>query len=120
MVLPLNHNRSREPQEFNVLLLEAIDESIGQLLSAQVLEELYVVLREHYGITRDELPYRIETLYQLLKELFGVNGGETISRNIARRLYEKLGLQFEPSPALVIQEYVEIAKNKLNQVSRSG
>jgi phage baseplate assembly protein W len=51
-------------QEFNSVLLEAIDESIGELLGQRVLESLYSALEKHNDVTRDELPYRLDTAYR--------------------------------------------------------
>jgi len=64
-------------------------------------------------VTRDELPYRLEMAYEILREIFGIQGGRTI----ARRLYEKLGLRFEEVPKFELMDYVEIAKNKLSQLA---
>ena len=55
--------------------------------------------------------------YEILREIFGIQGGRTISRTIARRLYEKLGLRFEEVPKFELMDYVEIAKNKLSQLA---
>jgi len=107
-------------QDFNVLLVEAIDESIRDLFSPQVLETMYTVLLERYDVTRDELPYRLETAYDILKNVFGIRGGRAISRIIASRLHQKLGLRFEEVPNLDLMDYIEIAKKKLAQVPFSN
>ena len=100
-------------QEFNSTLLEAIDESIGELIGERVLKSLYSLLQKHYDVTRDELPYRLDTVYKLLREVFGIHATGTISKRIIRRLYLKLNLEFEDSADLGLKEYVDIAKNKL-------
>ena len=92
---------------------EAIDESISELLGQKVLESLYSVLQKHYDVTRDELPYRLDTAYKLLGEVFGIRATRTISKSISRRLYQKLNLEFEGTADLGLTEYVEIAKKKL-------
>jgi len=71
-------------------LLKAIDESVGELLGQKVLESLHSVLEKHYDVTRDELPYRLDTAYRLLGEVFGIQATRTISKSKVRRLYEKL------------------------------
>jgi len=106
---------NRKHEEFNKAMAEAIDEAIRELFSPQVLETLYNVLSTQYGVTRDELPYRLETAYKILTDVFGMRGAETIGRMIIRRLYQKLDLQFEGIPGLRIMDYVDIAKRKLAQ-----
>ena len=102
-------------QEFNSILLEAIDESIGELLGQVVLGALYSVLEKRYDVTRDELPYRLDTAYKLLGEVFGIQATRTISKSISRRLYEKLNLKFDDAAGLGLMEYVDMAKKKLAQ-----
>jgi len=107
-------------QEFNSILLEAIDESIRELLGQRVLESLYSVLEKRHDVTRDELPYRLETAYKLLDEVFGIQATRTISNRIIRQLYQKLNLEFEDTGSLDLLGYVEIAKKKLAQSGLSG
>jgi len=112
--------KSRRHREFNEVLVEAMDESVRELLSSLVLETLYRVLLEHYDVTRDELPYRLQTVFEILTKLFGTRGGLTIGKNISRRLYEKLGLEFEEVPHFELVDYMEIAKRKLAQTAHSN
>ena len=49
-----------------------------EVLGATVLDGLYAALKSKYDITRDELPYRTETMYQILEGAFGVFGAKTI------------------------------------------
>lgn len=104
---------SQKRREFNDALLEAIDETIQGLFSRRVLEALNAALANRYDVTRDELPYRLDTLHKILHDLCGIRGSETINRQIAHRLYQKLGIKFVEVPHLGLSDYVEIAKNKL-------
>ena len=103
-------------QEFNSALQESIDESISELLGQKVLESLYSVLQKQYDVTRDELPYRLDTAYKLLGEVFGIQATRTISKSISRRLYQKLNLDFEDAVDLSLTQYVEIAKKGARKV----
>jgi hypothetical protein len=96
-------------------LLEAIDESIGELLGQRVLESLHSLLEKRYDVTRDELPYRLDTAYKLLGEVFGIQATGTISTHIIRRLYQKLNLEFEDAADLGLIQGVELAKKRLAQ-----
>jgi len=102
-------------KEFNATLLEAIDESMSELIGQRVLASLYSVLENRYDVTRDELPYRLHTAYRLLREVFGIHATQTISKNIIRRLYQKLSLECEDVAGLRLTEEVEMAKKKLSQ-----
>jgi len=71
--------------------------------------------RTKYAVTRDELPYRTDTLFQVLETTFGVPGARTVGTQIAKRFYEKLELAFHRHDAYTLVDYVEDAKNKPNQ-----
>ena len=101
--------------EFNDALVDAIDETIREVLSPQVLDSLYVALKKRFDVGRDELPYRVETLYELLAEFFGVVGSRTLSRGIARRLFQKLDLEFKNLSEVGLEGYVEEAKRQLDR-----
>lgn len=108
------HNTGKETHpEFNIVLLEAIDRGISDVLGPNVLQSLYDGLARTHSITRDELPYHLETCFEVLQNVFGVRGAKTIGRNIAHRLYEKLGFDFEDIPYHSLNDYIESAKRKL-------
>jgi len=81
------------------MMADAIDESISELFSPGVLEEFHNALLRQYDITRDEMPYRLESAIKLLTNVFGLKATDTIGRVILRRLYRKFDLQFDESTA---------------------
>ncbi len=99
-------------------MVESIDETITELLSRGVVEALYAHLQTFHFISRDELPYRLDTLFTSLEKVFGVRGSQTITKTIAKKFYFKLGLEFTDNPRHSLLEYVEEAKTKL-QISQS-
>jgi len=103
-------------EHFHVLMLESIDETITALLSRTVVDALYTHLQEFYSISRDEVPYRLDTLFTTLEKIFGV-GSQTITRAIARKFCVKLGLEFTGKPSRTLLEYVDEAKMKLQNSS---
>jgi hypothetical protein len=110
---PKARESRRKHREFNDAMADSIDESIRELFSPQVLEQFHNVLLGRYDVSRDELPYRLETAYRILTNVFGMKGAETIGRMIVRRLYQKFGLEFDGSLGLNLMDYVELAKKKL-------
>jgi len=97
------------------VFLEALDEVINEMLGFEVLRSLYTALEKQYDVTKDELPYRLETACEILNEVFGVKGATTIRKSIVRRLYQKFDLEFDEVAGFRLMEYVEIAKRKLAQ-----
>jgi hypothetical protein len=79
----------------------------------QVLTAVYVHLKEHHGITAEEIPCRLDTVIATFEEIFGVVGAKTIGRAIAKRFYFRMGLEFFDAPTYSLQNYLEHAKNLL-------
>ena len=101
-------------------MVESIDETITALLSRVVLEALYTHLQTNHSISKDEIPYRLDTLFITLEKVFGVPSSTTITKAIARKFYLKLGLEFTGNPSRTLLEYVDEAKMKLqNPPSKS-
>lgn len=101
-------------KEFNDEVKLAIDDAISAVIGQQVLKALYVHLKEHYDIASDELPYRLDTLFEALQKTFGVKGAFTLGRVIARRFYARMGLQFAELGNHKLQDYLEDAKIELS------
>jgi hypothetical protein len=109
-------------QEFNKLFCQAIDQSISEMVGASVLSSLYDALENYYSVTRDELPYRLETVYSVLESVFGVKAARRIENRIVRRLYDILELPFTYAVGYTLEDYVEairkrIRLNSLNSLS---
>lgn len=104
---------ARTPHDFNSILCSAIDDTIIDVLGRKVLESLYEVLETKYDITRQELPYRTETMYKILETTFGVVGAKTVGTRIAQKFYAKLGLPFHDHDGYALLDYVEAAKTLL-------
>jgi len=102
-------------KEFNSVLVETIDETITTLLSRGVADALYAHLQFTYSISKCEIPFRLDTLLSTLEKTFGFNSSRTISKAIARRLYARLGLAFSNNHDRTILEYVDEAKNKVDE-----
>ena len=100
-------------KEFNDEVKLAIDDAISAILGQQVLKALYAHLKDHYDITRDEIPYRLDTLFDALENTFGVKGALTLGRVIAKRFYARMNLQFAELGNYKLQDYLEDAKIEL-------
>jgi len=97
-------------------LVESIDETITDLLGRVVVDALYAHLQTFHSISRDEVPYRLDTLFAILERILGASS-QTITKAIARKFYLKLGLEFTGNPGRTLLEYVDEAKMKLQNSS---
>ena len=104
--------QSKAPADFNERLVESIDETITALLSKSVLDSIYLHLERYLSISKDELPYRLDTFFSILEKTFG-RSERTIGKAIARRFYSKLRLEFDETANHNLRDYVEEARRKL-------
>jgi len=100
-------------REFNEIVQVAVERTVAEVLGAMALESIVKVLRDQYDVSRDELPYRSETLYRVLEENYDVFGAKTLGTVIARKLYSSLGLEFETHDGYSLTDYIEMAKSRL-------
>jgi hypothetical protein len=104
---------SPEIRVFNATVCQAIDQTVEELMGTQVLKSLYKLLSDKYDIDRDELPYRLETMYLVLESVFGMRGARTIGKRIAQKLYKKVDLSFIDQPECALEDYITQAKQRL-------
>lgn len=101
---------SEKGNRFNEILGKSIDATITELFSPNVLSALYTNLKEHYDVTKDELPYRLETMYSVLDSVFGWKEARTVERQIAKHLSEEFNIHFLDTPDCTLPMYIEKAK----------
>jgi hypothetical protein len=78
------------------------------------MESFYKYLLQFYSIGRDEIPYRLDTVYAILEKIIGSAPARALGNVVAKRFYAKLDLRFEVKPTLNLLGYVEEAKNKVH------
>jgi len=102
---------------FNDMVSSTIDETLSDLLSIPVMESLYVYLLKNHGMTRANVPYRLDLFSSALDDIFGAKSSRTIARAVARKLYAHFNLRFEDKPDSTLSDFVDRARNNLKMYS---
>ena len=102
--------------DFNAALLQSIDEGISALLGQEVLDSIYLNLRNKRSINRDEIPDHTPILVVVLEKYFGPSA-QTIGRGIARRLYSKLGVNFVVMEGFQLADYINVVRERYADAS---
>lgn len=102
----------RDRTDFNDLIVESVGETITEVLGARVTSAFWYHYQAFLGITREEMPDRLDTVFSSLKGTFGV-GGETLGRRIVQKLYAKAGVPLNFVPDRPLTDYVEELKQLL-------
>jgi hypothetical protein len=105
---------SKQGTEFNVLLIDSVDEAISEVLGGRVTRAFWYHYQAFLGIDRDEMPDHLDKLFSSLKGMFGV-GGETLGRAIIKKLYAKANIPLELKPDRPLTEYAVALRQILAQ-----
>jgi len=103
--------------DFNNVICSAIDDTVREVLGERILHDMYETLGNQYGIGRDELPYRNDTMYQVLETKYSVPGANTMAPLIAEKLYAKLGLTFYVIEGYALRDYIRDAELKITKAT---
>ena len=102
----------RKPLGFNETVSHCVKEGLTEALGNIIVSALFDQMYEHYDITLENLPNRLDTFFLVLEGAFGQKGSQVLSRVIARKLYAYLSLEFVENSAKRLPEYVDEIRMK--------
>lgn len=97
-------------RSFNEIVCQAIDETLNEFVGPRVTEAVYMHLKYKFGVDRNELPYRIDTICLILERTFGVKGAHVIERRAARNFYGRILLPFNDQLGVTLEDFLKVAK----------
>lgn len=100
---------ARANNDFSKALLEAVDEGLLGM-GESVRHVIYYHIEKNHDVKRREIPQRLKDFHEGLKVLLGV-GATVPERLIARKLYDKLSLNFKDKVRWTLVDYVNHAKS---------
>lgn len=95
------------------ILLEAVEEGLSSLGDSPK-RAIFFHLENSFEISKDNIPTNLTEFSKALEKIFGP-GASYLEKLIAKRLYEKLGLEFEEIENWDFFEYVNNVKQRLPQ-----
>lgn len=118
-VSPLLRKPASHVEDFNIFLLEAIDDGLSYLGSA-AKQAIYLHLKSRFNIGKEDISNRIDEFAAALEEIFGI-GGQLIEIQIMKSLYGKVGRfcrHFPKQNSLVFSEYIETTRSLCRFLSK--
>jgi hypothetical protein len=96
--------------DFETLLLEAVDEGLSSLGDSSK-HAIYFHLQKTFNIDKDQIPKNINAFDAAIRKIFGV-GANFLEILIIQKLHEKAvqTIHLQTSEELTLQEYVNEAK----------
>ncbi len=100
-------------QNFEKLLLEAIDEGLSSL-GESPKRAIYYHLEKSFSIKKQEIPYKVEAFVDAIERIFG-SGADFLEILIMKRFREKTGevLELREPTGFEFIEYMVVAKRCL-------
>ena len=98
--------------EFNLIMLEAVDEALS-FLGESAKRAIYYHLEEKFKIRREEIPIKIDDFVEAIEEIFGM-GAKIIEMQIMKSLYKRVGHNFKYVPKekdLLFTAYMKAVRN---------
>jgi hypothetical protein len=107
-------------KDFNAEVTRAIDAALSEILGERVLVVMYRHLKDHYDIDADEIPYHLTTIIRVLEEMFGAVGTRAIGSDVAKKLYNQVGLRFVERANYSLNDYIEEILKLLPNLEYNG
>jgi len=119
-MLCLPWEKSLPKDDFDKLLIEAVDEGLASL-GESPKQAIYFHLEKNFKIQKREIPSKIETFVDAFEKIFGSPGASFLEVQIMRRLHEKLGrtVQLRGSKDFTFTEYITAAKQSFLKKRKS-
>ncbi len=111
----MSRTAQAEGNDFEETVLLSTEQAVTGLLGQQVLDSLFFNMETYQGLSREEIPRRLNVFFPALEKAFGPMSGKTIGRFIVKVLYAKLGLEFVNKPNCELSEYVDSARRELRK-----
>ncbi len=105
--VPVKKREAQYSEEFERLLIDAIDESLSSL-GQSAKQAIYYHLDKSFKIKKAEIPLKIEEFTIALEEIFG-DGAKLLEIQMMKRLHEKAGNTLRYSPMkdeLIFADYM--------------
>lgn len=93
------------------ILLEAVEEGLSSLGDSPK-QAIFFHLETSFEISKDNIPANMTEFSKALEKIFGP-GAVYLEKLIAKRLYEKLGLEFQEAENWDFLEHIHNARERL-------
>ncbi len=93
------------------ILLEAVEEGLSSLGDSPK-RAIFFHLETSFEISKDNIPANLTDFSKALEKIFGL-GAVYLEKLIAKRLYERLGLEFQEAENWNFLEYIDNARERL-------
>ena len=103
--------RDSDLRQANMLILESVDETLGDLLGGRIREVVYDCLEKNRSITRDEIPMNLSHVFSTLEGVLGKEVGKMITTELSVKLNKK---STDPLNA-ECSDYLDQARGQLNK-----
>ena len=98
-------------EKFNRVILDAIEGGLSSLGDSPK-NAIFYHLENSFHLKKEDIPLNLSEFQQALERVFGP-GAPYLEKLIVRRLYERLGIDFEEPKHIDLAVYVDDAKRRV-------
>ena len=98
--------KGQKAARFNELLVKSIDEAVTELLGERGRDTLFQHLAERYDVSRDEIPYRLDSLHAAIEQTLGDKASIILDLEIAKFLSREISVPLPDTRDYTLQTYL--------------
>jgi len=110
----LSKHTPNRKSRFNDMCVEALQETIREVLGATVADAYIKYTHNSLGIPHEETSDRLEAILSSLESIFGA-GGNVLGMRLIRKLYAKAGIAFAETPGLTLGDYLKSLRREFQE-----
>ena len=118
--LPQEPHTYAAPDALTKLCSDSIGEALTDLLGKHAKEAIFNYMEKTHSVERNEISEHISDLFALFEQTFGIASKKVIGRAFAKKIYSKLGWEFEPMPNFQFVDYLEAISARIVRESLDG
>ena len=99
--------------DFNEILASCISTSLAGVLGVPLRDAIYLDLLTRFSVAQEQVPTRVEILLRVLEENFGQAATKAISKDIVKKLYSELHIDFANQPNYNLEHYIDEARKTI-------
>ena len=113
--LPQEPHTCAGPGALTKLCSDSIGEALTDLLGNHAKEAIFNYMEKTHSVARNEISEHLSDLFALFEQTFGIAGKNVIGRAFAKKIYSKLGWEFEPIQNFQFVDYLETIRARIGR-----
>jgi len=112
--ISITSDKKTKTNKLENLLCNVVDKTLKQIFKEEGTEYIFIFIRTHSSLKREEIADKPEAFSTSLKKLLS-SGAPVIEKLILKNLYRKFELEFVEKKGREFSDYIKELRNELNR-----